>query len=124
MENSASSRCRNISKYSRESVPRVTRCDRICFIQVVKRGGFQREMGFTLLREIYFLRTDIDFGYFCSIAVEEYLVKQEIVFLLFFFFFLLITSCFSHRDFLIKIRWKLRLSLLSTIVVIVVIFIK
>lgn len=99
---------------------RVTRCDRICFIQVVKRGGFQREMGFTLLREIYFLRADIDFGYFCSIAVEEYLVKQDIVFLL---FFLLITS-FSHRDFLIKIRWKLRLSLLSTIVVIVVIFIK
>lgn len=117
MENSAGSRCRNISKYSRESISScITRCDRICFVQVVKRGELQREIGLILLREIYFLRADIDFGYFCSIALVEYLVKREIVSL-----FFLITSCFSRRDFAIKISWKLRL---PTIVIIVVIFIK
>lgn len=76
IENSASGWYRNISKYGRHDV---TRCDKICFIEAVKRGELQWEIGFVLLREIYFLKADIDFWYLYSstVAVKSF-VKWKI----------------------------------------------
>jgi len=78
IENSASGWYRNIPKYGSGNRHDVTWCDRICFIETVKRGEPQREIEFVLLREIYFLKADIDFRYlyFC-IQLQLILFSNE-----------------------------------------------
>jgi len=66
IENSVSGWYRNISKYDRGNRHDVTRCDRICFIEAVKRGEPQREIEFVLFRKSIFSRVDIDFRYLYS----------------------------------------------------------
>lgn len=78
IENSANGWYRNIPKYGSGNRYDVTRCDRICFIEAVKRGEPQREIEFVLLREIYFLKADIDFRYLysCTVTVDSFLQRK------------------------------------------------
>jgi len=89
IENSVSGWYRNISKYDRGNRHDVTRCDRICFIEAVKRGEPQREIGFVLFRKSIFWESILIFGI--------YILAQSLLILLFnaklFLLRLFLTNC-------------------------------